>query len=92
VVELPRGEAKIFSGYANERKRGGCPARRFDRFLAHVYLRHASPVVVTVNIPVGLCCPERGPAKLDPYNSRRGMIAIARGLKLRTPRSFREVG
>lgn len=69
------GFAVVYSGYESVTPKP-CPRKRFDRFLAHVFLRGA---VVTVNRPECLFC--RG--GVGGYNSVRGMIAIARGLELR---------
>ena len=59
----------------------GCPARPFDLFMAVVSFEDT---VVTVNAPHCVDCAGRG-ADLDPYDSRAGMEAIVRGLRLRQP-------
>ena len=82
-VHLPRGRAVLYAGYAKP-SNPPCPSAKPNIFLAHVFL---PGVVVRVN-PV-LClypCSERPPSARDPYNSRAGIEAVVRGLRLR-PRS-----
>ena len=74
------GRAVIYSGYSTQ-QRQPCPQRRFDRYLAHVYL---DDVVVAINVPnCFACAPPAAPKNADPYNSIAGMEAIARGLRAR---------
>jgi hypothetical protein len=73
-VALDGGHATIFGGYGS----GGCPESEPDHWLAHVYL---DGVVVTVNMPYCYACGGRSAS--DPYNSRRGLEAVVRGLRRR---------
>lgn len=57
----------------------GCPARPFGLFFAVVSYEDT---VVTVNAPLCILCVGRG-VEPDPYDSREGMEAIVRGLRLR---------
>jgi hypothetical protein len=75
-VPIPGGHALIYAGY--KLTRGGCPDRPPPQYIAHVFFRD---VVVAVNIPVCFTCL----GNTGPYNSLAGMIAIARGLRLKTP-------
>lgn len=79
-LRLPKGRAVVYAGYAKPSE-PPCPGRPPDRFLAHAYL---GGVLVRVN-PV-LClypCGARPTGPRDPYNSREGMEAVLRGLRLR---------
>ena len=79
-IKLPRGRAVLYAAYAKP-SNPPCPAAKPDIFLAHVYL---PGVVVRVN-PV-LClypCSSRSPSARDPYNSRAGIEAVVRGLRIR---------
>jgi hypothetical protein len=79
-IKLPRGRAVLYAGYAKP-SNPPCPAAKPDIFLAHVFL---PGVLVRVN-PV-LClypCSARPPSARDPYNSRAGIEAVVRGLRLR---------
>ena len=81
-LRMRTGRAVIYSGYASLPRRG-CPARAFDRLLAHVYL---GGIVIAINMPHCYMCVPRGKSSVDPYNSRRGMEAVVRGLTVRRPR------
>jgi hypothetical protein len=83
-IKLPRGRAVLYAGYAKPSS-PPCPAGKPDIFLAHVFL---PGVLVRVN-PV-LClypCSARPPSARDPYNSRAGIEAVVRGLRLRPQQS-----
>jgi hypothetical protein len=75
------GSATVYGGFAR-RQAGACPRRAPDRWLAHVHTRR---VVVAVDIPLCLhpTCAVRSPARLDAYNTRAGMQAIVRSLRVR---------
>jgi hypothetical protein len=74
-LTLPGGSAILYAGFATVQAH--CDRRRTpDRFLAHVYLRH---LVVSVNVPIGLCCR----AASGPYNSLTGMRRVVRALRRR---------
>jgi hypothetical protein len=66
------GRAEIYGGYSK-----GCKGEP-DHWLAHVYLDDA---VVTLNMAYCFIC--GGHSRTDPYNSRKGMEAVVRGLKRR---------
>lgn len=84
TLGLAEGRAEIFEGYsASIPLRPPCPDRPPDRVIAHVYFEG---VVVAVNMPYCYTCAARPPGLADPYDSVSGMEAIARGLRLRTPR------
>jgi hypothetical protein len=79
-VRLRGGRATVWGGFAKPARRP-CPAKPYDRYFAHVFLRGA---VVTVNHP--LCyypCRANPQGTADPYNTPRGLIAVARGLRPR---------
>jgi hypothetical protein len=79
-VRLRGRHAVIWGGFAKP-TRPPCPAKPYDRFFAHVFLEAA---VVTVNHP--LCyypCRANPQGTDDPYNTPRGLAAIARGLRPR---------
>ncbi|HMI99718.1 MAG TPA: hypothetical protein VK488_07805 [Gaiellaceae bacterium] len=83
-LDIPGGRAVIWGGFAKP-TRPPCPNRPYDRYVAHVYLKGA---VVTVNeswciYPCG--APFRGTS--DPYDTPRGLAALAKGLRVRQPRS-----
>jgi hypothetical protein len=72
-VQVDGGRAVIYGGYSAD-----CPQSEPDHWLAHVYL---DGVVVTVNMAYCYAC--AGRSADDPYNSRRGMEAVVRGLRRR---------
>jgi hypothetical protein len=74
ALRVDGGRATIYGGYGA----GGCPRSQPDHWLAHVFL---DGVVLTVNMPYCYAC--AGRSADDPYNSRRGMEAIVRGLRRR---------
>ena len=79
-VTLPQGHAIIWGGFAKP-TRPPCPSRPYDRYFAHVYLEGA---VVTVNNPFCLYpCLAIPRGTGDPYNTPRGLEAIARGVRIR---------
>ncbi|MCH7811627.1 MAG: helix-turn-helix transcriptional regulator [Chloroflexi bacterium] len=85
-IQLADRRIVIFSGYEPEDRGASaptptlpCPDRPFDLFIAHVYFQGT---VVSINAPFCFFCVGRG-AAIDPYDSREGMEAIARGLHLR---------
>lgn len=83
-LELAGGQAVIWEGFA---KPTGppCPSRPHDRFVAYVYVKGA---VVTVNQPWCLYpCSSPLTGTPDPYNTARGLAAVAKGLQVREPRS-----
>jgi hypothetical protein len=71
-VQVEGGQAEIYGGYTK-----GCTGEP-DHWLAHVYY---DEVVVAVNMAYCDACGGR-PAE-DPFNSRRGMEAVVRGLRRR---------
>lgn len=73
-IRVDGGRATIYGGHGS----GGCPETEPDHWLAHVYL---DGVVVAVNMPNCYAC--AGGSAGDPYNSRRGMEAVVRGLQRR---------
>lgn len=74
-IALPGGRAVLYAGFATAQQH--CDAQRApDRFLAHVYLKH---LVVSVNIPAGLCCRDWSGS----YNSLAGMRRVVRALRRR---------
>lgn len=73
-LRVSGGRAIIYGGYGS----GGCPESEPDHWLAHVYL---DGVVVAVNMPNCYAC--AGGSSGDPYNSRRGIEAVVRGLRPR---------
>jgi hypothetical protein len=74
-IELRGGYALIHAGYGVE-PGGRCPSAPPDRYVAHVYF---DGVVVVVNMAYCYMCAPR-PQEPDPYDSDKGMAAIARGL------------
>jgi hypothetical protein len=79
-VRLSRGHATVWAGFAKP-ARPPCPGKPYDRYFAHVFLNGA---VVTVNHP--LCyypCRANPRGRADPYNTPRGLIAVAQGLRRR---------
>ncbi|MFN2472250.1 MAG: hypothetical protein ABR583_14950 [Gaiellaceae bacterium] len=68
--------ATIYAGYASD-PGSPCPSRPPDRFLAEV---RTGGFVVAANMPYCLTCTMGPPG---PYNSRTGMEAVVRGLRLR---------
>jgi hypothetical protein len=79
-VRVRGGYAVVWGGFAKP-TRPPCPARPYDRYFAHAFLRGA---VVTVNHP--LCyypCRAKPQGTADPYNTPRGLTAVARGLSRR---------
>jgi len=81
-VALADGRADIYAGFGRRVPTTPCPDQPFDRFLAHAYI---GDVVVTANIPVCLSCAPEPTGNGNPYNSRDGMLAVVRGLRLRQP-------
>lgn len=77
TLELPNGQGTIYAGYT--KSFSSCPRRRPDVFLAEV---HFGDVVVGVNLPNCTACVEAGNG---PYDSRRGLEAVIRALRLRPP-------
>jgi hypothetical protein len=73
-LRLQRGRATIYGGYGS----GACPQSEPDHWVAHVYL---DGVVATVNMPNCYAC--AGGLSDNPYNSRRGLEAVVRGLRRR---------
>ncbi len=71
-LDVPGGRAEIYGGYSK-----GCDGEP-DHWLSHVYLEAA---VVTVNMAYCYAC--GGRSRTDPYNSRKGMEAVVRGLRRR---------
>lgn len=83
-LEIPEGHAVIWAGFAKP-TREPCPKRPPDRYVAYVYLKGA---VVTVNQPWCIYpCSAPLTGTPDPYNSQRGVAVIAKGLRVREPRS-----
>jgi hypothetical protein len=82
-VGLRGGHATIYSGYARERRSGGCPAGPRDAFAALAFFRR---VVVAVNMPYPAGRPDGVTGRSAPYNSVEGMTAAVRGLRLRRRR------
>jgi hypothetical protein len=79
-IKLSNGRAIIWGGFAKPTK-PPCPHQPYDRYFAHVFLRGA---VVTVNAPFCLYpCLEISGGTADPYNTPRGLEAIARSLRVR---------
>jgi hypothetical protein len=74
AVDLPRGHAVIFSGYAREF--ASCPRRPPTVHFADV---HLGRLVLTINAPICTGCLGESGA----YSSTRGLETIARGLKPR---------
>jgi hypothetical protein len=78
-VDIPGGRAVIYAGYTSPPRR--CGERPPDRYFTHVLLKD---VVVTVNVPFCLAC-IRGARGHDPWNTLRGMRAVAENLRPRLP-------
>ena len=85
-IQLADRRIVIFSGFEPVQTlvdpptiRLPCPDPPFDLFLAYVYFEDT---VVAINAPSCFVCVRRGTA-IDPYDSREGMEAIARGLHIR---------
>jgi hypothetical protein len=81
-LHVRSGRAVVYSGYARRPRSKRCPARPFDEFVAHVYFDR---VVVAINMPNCLDCAGGKTGPSAPYNSVKGMTAVARGLRLRRP-------
>jgi hypothetical protein len=78
-LDVPGGRAVIWGGFAKP-ARPPCPSRPYDRYVPYVYLKGA---VVTVNHPWCIY-PCGTPLKAsDPYNTARGIAAIAKALRIR---------
>ena len=80
-VKVPLGRALVWAGFAKP-ERAPCPTRPYDRYVAYVYLEGA---VVAINQPWCLypcSAPEDGAS----YNTSQGVLAIAKGLRVREPR------
>jgi hypothetical protein len=79
-VTLADGTADIYEGYGTSKQlTRSCPKRPPDTALAHVTL---PGVVVAVNIPICFLCV--GHDSGNPYNTRAGMEAVVRRLRLRS--------
>jgi hypothetical protein len=79
-IELPEGRAVIWGGFAKPTS-PPCPGKAYDRYFAHVFLEGA---VVTVNHPWCIYpCLSNPRGTADPYNTPRGLEAVARALKPR---------
>jgi hypothetical protein len=72
-VQVEGGRAEIYGGYSSK----GCEGEP-DHWLAHVYYEE---LVVAVNMAYCYAC--GGRSADDPYNSRRGIEAVLRGLRRR---------
>jgi len=80
--KVPGGHAEIWKGYAKPQGKP-CPDRPYDRYVAYVYLADA---VVAINQPWCLY-PCSAPVRGNPYNTERGVAAIATSLRVRKPRT-----
>jgi hypothetical protein len=81
-VKVSGGHALVWAGFAKP-ERASCPTRPYDRYVAYVYLEGA---VVAINQPWCLY-PCSAPEEGAPYNTAQGVLAIARGLRVREPRT-----
>ena len=104
VVSLPQGRAKVYAGYRGNPT--SCPDRRPDTYRADVFLGGVVVQIDPVDRPYSpppeygerpalpppvlpcRTCPRHNPPV---YDSRRGVLAIARSLRLRVPRAPRGV-
>jgi hypothetical protein len=99
TVSLPLGRARVYAGYRGDPAR--CPKRSPDHYRADVFLEGAvvqidplAPQREPFNFgerpgldrPCRSCVARRA---RPPYDSRRGVLAIARSLTLRVPRAPR---
>jgi hypothetical protein len=83
IVPVAGGRAEIFHGYgAPNPVQRPCPARPYDRVLAHVYY---DDVVVAVNMPYCYECARPDP-RPSPYTTAEATEVVVRSLILRTPR------
>jgi hypothetical protein len=78
-VSLAPGHAIVYAGYARLPRSGRCPKRSRDTFAALAFFRRA---VVAVNMPYCDRCADGVSEERTPYNSVKGMTAVARGLRL----------
>ena len=79
-VTLADGAGDVYQGYAAPTPLSRpCPDRPPDTVVAHVRL---PGVVVTVNMPLCYTCAEAEPS--NPYDTRAGLDAVVRGLRLRS--------
>lgn len=86
-VELEQGRAVVYAGYGGRqpgafaglggRRPGTCPQRQPNRYWA---IAHIGDMVIGVNLAICTLCLNVGEG---PYNSVRGMEAIARALEVR---------
>jgi hypothetical protein len=82
TIDLPKGRAVIWGGFAKP-TRPPCPRKPYDRYFAHVFFDGA---VVTINHPWCVYpCLANPQGAADPYNTPRGLEAVARALKPRAP-------
>ena len=77
-LKLPKGHAVIYAGFERVRRHSACPDRPPSAHTARIYLPRVVVTVETTQICATCAEPGRGP-----YNSIKGMVAIARGLELR---------
>jgi hypothetical protein len=84
VLRVRGGRAVVYASYARTPRRGRCPKRRPDLFIARVSFRR---VVAVFNMPQCINCGEGVTGRSDPYNSVRGMATVVRGLRPRTQSS-----
>ena len=79
-VSLPDGRADVYEGYAAPAPLARpCPSRPPDAAVAHVSL---PGVVAAVNMPLCYTC--AAPEPNNPYDTRAGLEAVVRGLRLRS--------
>ena len=72
----------VTQGYWSTPKRRPCPARLFDYTFGHIHLRGS---VVAADMPFCFACGPN-PNVDDPYESRKGIEAVARSLRVRPRR------
>jgi hypothetical protein len=80
-VTLGHGTADIFVGYpTTKRLSRPCPTTLPDYVLAHV---HLSGAIISINAPFCFMCVQDFHLFYNPYDTRKALEAVVRGLRLR---------